>query len=123
MLGLDYEAGSYSAVGSADIRNTFTSPGDIAKSIVRLSLLAAENSSSVPEYVRISGDAKSYREIAEIVRKEKGQDSIKLDIIPTEEWMKTPESFVKDYRYGQRSGSSVKFDAEAKSDIASQLEK
>lgn len=50
-----------------------TSKADIARSLVRLSLLAAKDPVSVPDQIRLHGDAKSYKEIAEIMSRECGE--------------------------------------------------
>lgn len=51
---------------------SYTALKDIGASVAELSLLAVENPSSVPDHVRISGDAKSTDELAAIFGQESG---------------------------------------------------
>jgi len=73
VLGLDTDNNLFTAIGSADGKFTLTAKADIAASIARLAVLTAANPSSVPDHVRIAGDTKSIRELAEIFGRESGQ--------------------------------------------------
>lgn len=50
-----------------------TSTVDVGSTLVRLSVLAIENGEAVPDNVRVSGDAVSIAELANIVGKERGE--------------------------------------------------
>ncbi|KAG8864086.1 hypothetical protein FRB96_006959 [Tulasnella sp. 330] len=75
--GLDSKNRHYTSIGSAEKKFTVTSKDDVGASIVRLSLLAAGDPNSVPDHVRINGDAKPYEELAEIMGAESGE---KIDV-------------------------------------------
>lgn len=72
-FGFDTEKGVYSMLGDPSKRFTLTSINDVASSVLQLSILAAANPNSVPDHVRISGDAKAPNEVAELMQKESGQ--------------------------------------------------
>ena len=78
---------------------TFNSLTDIASSVVRLSLLALENPASVPDSVRLNGDARSFREIAEIVEKETGKTIQVKSIDQAEYTASAPDDFVRQIRW------------------------
>ena len=46
---------------------TVTSIGDVGRSVARLSILAAANPQSVPDFVHISGDVTSLKRVADKV--------------------------------------------------------
>jgi len=73
-LGFDTKNRRYTALGPITNRFTVTSKSDIGSATVRAGLLALNNPASVPDVVIISGDAKSYQEIAEIVGRERGEE-------------------------------------------------
>jgi len=72
-LGLDTANKHFTALGSADGKFSLTAKADIAASVTRLALLAAANPSSVPDHVRLAGDTKSIRELAEIFGRASGE--------------------------------------------------
>lgn len=70
-FGLDTANKKYEVVGSADAPVTFTSLDDIGRAVAALASLPLD---SVPEEVRISGDALSIREVAGVIGKAGGGD-------------------------------------------------
>ena len=97
-MGVDAKNRVVTAIGSLDNTVTFNSVLDVASTIVRLSIMAAADRNSVPDRVRINGDAKSYNEVANILRQELGVD-IAVKSIDPEEYNKVAESSLfKDLR-------------------------
>ncbi|KAG9004674.1 hypothetical protein FRB94_002516 [Tulasnella sp. JGI-2019a] len=74
---LDTKNRHYTSIGPSTSKFTLTSKDDVGASIVRLALLAVGDPNSVPNEVRISGDAKSYQELASIMGSESDE---KIDI-------------------------------------------
>lgn len=72
--GLDTKCHHYTSVGPATGRFSMTSKDDIGRSLARLAILAANDPTSVPDRVRLSGDAKSYQELADIFSRENGEE-------------------------------------------------
>jgi len=52
---------------------TWTSLGDVGRTVAELAINAFADPNSVPNELRISGDVKSYREVAEIVGRQMGE--------------------------------------------------
>jgi len=77
-LGWDAENLRYTAPAPATAKFTITSRADIGKSVARLAVLATAAPTSVSDHVRISGDLTSYKEIAEIVARHRGE---KIDVV------------------------------------------
>ena len=73
---------------------------DVTSAMIQLSVMAVRNPTSVPDHVKICGDAKSWKELAEILGKEVGE-KIECKAIPLDEYMQTAEAkgFVAYLRY------------------------
>jgi len=84
-FGFDTKNHVYTAVGSPTAKFSTTSKVDVGYALAQLSVRAVENPSEVPDHVRISGDAKSFQEIAEIMGRESGVE-IKVETIDVTEW-------------------------------------
>jgi len=93
-LGFDWKNRVFTAVGSPKTKVTFVHTKDIASSVARLSILAVQNPSSVPDRLRISGDAVSTEEFAEIFTKESG-DKVEVKVVDAAEFNANlkPENF------------------------------
>ena len=78
MLGLDIKGRRVTSIGSATQKISFAETVDIAASAARLTVLAIQDPSSVPEIVRISGSVSSFAEIAKIFGEELGE---KIDVV------------------------------------------
>lgn len=61
------------SLGSPDIKVNLVGMQDIASSTARVVVLALDDPSSVPDWVRVTGDNKSFQEIAEIFSKVTGE--------------------------------------------------
>ncbi|KAG8882833.1 hypothetical protein FRB97_007657 [Tulasnella sp. 331] len=85
-FGLDNENGVYTSLGAgaSDKKVSITSTADVGAAVARLSILAVADSKSVPDQVRISGDNKSFKELAEVVGQATGK-TIKVVEEPAEE--------------------------------------
>ena len=57
-----------------------TSKGDIGSTLVRLAVLSTADPDSVPDHVRVCGEAKSVNEIAKIIGEESGE-TIKVESV------------------------------------------
>ncbi|KAI0797753.1 hypothetical protein C8Q75DRAFT_17554 [Abortiporus biennis] len=84
-FGFDVANKTFHVVGSPDTKISFTSKADIGRTLAELALLAQSPStaSTIPDYVRISGDAVSYDDVKDIyekVRKEEGEEDFKITI-------------------------------------------
>jgi len=88
LMGMDFKNRTFTAVGDPKAKGTFTSLGDIGRAVARGSILAIQDPSSVPEYVRISGDALSFQDIADIVTKLTG-DKVEVKTIDVADFRKT----------------------------------
>lgn len=73
MVGLDTSNRTYTVAGLPTNKFTVTSLTDIGKALARLSVLAADSPTSVPDHVRLSGDAVSFTDLARIVGSERGE--------------------------------------------------
>ncbi|KAG8938175.1 hypothetical protein FRC04_009318 [Tulasnella sp. 424] len=73
MVGLDTSNRTYTVAGLPTNKFTVTSLTDIGKALARLSILAADSPTSVPDHVRLSGDAVSFTDLARIVGSERGE--------------------------------------------------
>ncbi|KAG8913426.1 hypothetical protein FRC00_002428 [Tulasnella sp. 408] len=73
MIGLDTANRVYTVPGLPSNKFTVTSMVDVGTALARLSILASDNPSSVPDYVRLSGDAVSFADLAKIVGDERGE--------------------------------------------------
>ncbi|KAG8920077.1 hypothetical protein FRC01_000942 [Tulasnella sp. 417] len=73
-LGIDTKNAIYTSFGSPDNLITFNSREDISSSIVRISVLAAADPNSVPDFTRINGSAVSYNQLAALVGKARGTE-------------------------------------------------
>ncbi|KAG9046509.1 hypothetical protein FS837_004259 [Tulasnella sp. UAMH 9824] len=73
-LGLDIKNGVYTSFGPAETPISFNSREDISSSIVRISVLAAADPNSVPDFTRINGSAVSYNQLAALVGKARGTE-------------------------------------------------
>ncbi|KIO26445.1 hypothetical protein M407DRAFT_74465 [Tulasnella calospora MUT 4182] len=73
-LGVDTKNAVYTSLGSADTPISFNSREDISSSTVRISVLAAADPNSVPDFTRINGSAASYNQLAALVGKARGTD-------------------------------------------------
>lgn len=73
-LGLDIKNGVYTSFGPAETPISFNSREDISSSIVRISVLAAADPNSVPDFTRINGSAASYNQLAALVGKARGTE-------------------------------------------------
>ncbi|KAG8859710.1 hypothetical protein FRB96_004284 [Tulasnella sp. 330] len=84
-FGLDNKSGVYTSLGlgTSDKKVAITSTADIGAAIARLSTLAVADPQSVPDDVRISGDNKSWNELADIVGRATGK-TIKVVEEPVE---------------------------------------
>jgi len=85
LIGLDWKTRVFTAVGSARRKVTFTHTKDLASSLVRLSILAVQNPSSVPDTARISGDEVTVEELAGIFTKESG-DKVEVKVVDAAEF-------------------------------------
>ncbi|KAG8983576.1 hypothetical protein FRB94_007507 [Tulasnella sp. JGI-2019a] len=74
-FGLDTKSGVYTSLGSgtADKEVSITSTADIAAAVARLAIIAVADPTSVPDQVRITGDNRSFNELADIVGSEVGK--------------------------------------------------
>lgn len=79
-IGFDTPNKLYTSVGPATTRTSFTSKVDIARAVARLAVLATQDPANVPDHVRISGDAKSFAELAEIMGAESGDKIVVEEI-------------------------------------------
>ncbi|KAG8921180.1 hypothetical protein FRC01_000377 [Tulasnella sp. 417] len=84
VLGLDTQGKVYTAVLSSDTPVSFLSRDDIARSVARISVLAAADPASVPDHARISGSSISYRDLAQLVGRVRGEE-IKVETMGEEE--------------------------------------
>ncbi|KAG8964442.1 hypothetical protein FRC05_003816 [Tulasnella sp. 425] len=73
-VGLDTKNGVYTSLGPADTPISFNAREDISSSVVRISVLAAADPKSVPDFVRINGSAISYNQLAALVGKARGAE-------------------------------------------------
>lgn len=73
-MGLDTKNGAYTSLGPANTPISFNAREDISSSIARISVLAAADANSVPEFVRINGSAVSYNQLAALVGKARGAE-------------------------------------------------
>ena len=69
---------------------TLNSLVDIASTVVQVSLRALKDRDSIPDRIRISGNAKSYNELADIVRRELGGE-VTVNNISLDEFERTAE--------------------------------
>ncbi|EMD41175.1 hypothetical protein CERSUDRAFT_121713 [Gelatoporia subvermispora B] len=69
-LGFDHRNLTYTCIGPATQRITFTSKEDIGKTLAELALLSLSPPSAerVPDHVRVAGDVKSFEDVRDIVR-------------------------------------------------------
>ncbi|KAG8899150.1 hypothetical protein FRC01_010644 [Tulasnella sp. 417] len=74
ILGIDTKNAVYTSFGSPDNLITFNSREDVSSSIVRISVLAAADPNSVPDFTRINGSAVSYNQLAALVGKARGTE-------------------------------------------------
>ncbi|KAG8894336.1 hypothetical protein FRC00_009080 [Tulasnella sp. 408] len=106
-IGIDIPNRTLTSVGqgSATARVTYTSERDIAYSTVRLAILAAQDPSSVADYVRISGSSASWSHIAELLSQELGTkfEVKELDDAPFKEKLENGD-FVAALRYAYGKG-------------------
>ncbi|KIO26435.1 hypothetical protein M407DRAFT_24284 [Tulasnella calospora MUT 4182] len=73
MIGLDTVNRTYTVSGLPANKFGITSMADVGTALARFSILAAENPASVPDHVRLSGDAVSFAELATVVGNERGE--------------------------------------------------
>lgn len=73
LVGLDTVNRTYTVAGQPNNKFSNTSTADVGSALVRLSLLAIENPGSVPDHIRLSGDAVSIAGLAKIVGDERGE--------------------------------------------------
>ena len=93
-FGLDTKNKHYEVVGNPDQKASFTSTGDVGRAVV--AAVTRVPLQELPEYVRISGDEVSVREIARLMGAAAGDgagDGIKVEAISEEEYKK--EVFAK----------------------------
>ncbi|KAG9046511.1 hypothetical protein FS837_004261 [Tulasnella sp. UAMH 9824] len=83
-LGLDTPNKVYTGVLSSDTPVSFLSRDDIARSVARISVLAAADPTSVPDHARISGSSISLRGLAQLVSQVRGEE-IKVETMGEEE--------------------------------------
>jgi hypothetical protein len=84
-FGFHTKRGTYEAIGSADVRSSYTSMSDVGKA---LALLASSPLESIPDQVHLSGTNKSVNEIAKIMQSE-GAGAIEVTSIPLDEYKAT----------------------------------
>lgn len=73
MVGLDTLNRTYTVAGQPANKFSVTSTADIGLALARLSVLAVENPASVPDHVRLSGDAVSIADLAKLVGEVRGE--------------------------------------------------
>lgn len=73
MVGLDTLNRTYTVAGQPANKFSVTSTADIGLALARLSVLAVENPASVPDHVRLSGDAVSIADLAKLVGEARGE--------------------------------------------------
>jgi hypothetical protein len=73
LWGFDTKNKIYRPCGSVDAAVSWTGIGDISRTVAELICKAVVDRNSVPNEIRISGDVKSYKEIAEIVGHQRGE--------------------------------------------------
>ncbi|KMQ81461.1 hypothetical protein RF55_26251, partial [Lasius niger] len=72
----------YEAVGSPEQRTSYTSMDDVAKS---LAILASSPPATIPDEVHLSGDSKSFLEIAKMMQ-DNGAGHIDMSSVPLDEY-------------------------------------
>ena len=115
-FGYDTKNGIYEAVGSTNVRSSFTSKDDVGKVLATLSSMLLAN---IPEAVHISGDNASFEDIAAIMyRAGAGKVEVKSrELEPWKKWAieakgQTPENYLRflmgeekiDHRVGTELG-------------------
>jgi len=87
--GFDHAHKTFTSIGSPTQRISVTSKADVARALAELSILAlSTNAATVPNYVRISGDAISFQEaktLLERVRAELGDTEAGEIIVKSED--------------------------------------
>ncbi|RPD57576.1 NAD(P)-binding protein [Lentinus tigrinus ALCF2SS1-7] len=102
-LGIDIEKNIYSPLGPGSLRIAVTAEDDIARSIARLAILSLDptTASTVPTYVRITGQNVSYEEIRDTVARVKGVPKGEIKTYDLDEYKKNlqakPSTFIMDY--------------------------
>jgi hypothetical protein len=97
-FGLDTQNGKYTSVGSFRTPVSFTSVGDVGRTVASLATLPAEK---IPDVVHVGGDSRSVAGIAGIMESA-GAGRIDIDCLPCERYKKEniagtlsrPESYV-----------------------------
>ncbi|CAG8906455.1 unnamed protein product [Penicillium egyptiacum] len=82
--GLDTQKGKYTSVGSFRTPVSFTSVGDVGRTVASLGSLPEEK---IPDVVHVGGDSRSIAEIAKIMESA-GAGRIEIDCLPYEEYKK-----------------------------------
>ena len=84
IVGFDTANKTYTSIGDPSQRFSGTSKADIGRALAELSLLSlGRGAATVPDHVRIGGDAISFEEVPTIlrkVRKELGKDDIEITV-------------------------------------------
>ncbi|KXG53014.1 uncharacterized protein PGRI_000640 [Penicillium griseofulvum] len=81
-FGLDTQNGKYTSVGSFRTRVSFTSLGDVGRTVASLATMPVEK---IPNIVHVGGDSRSVAEIAGIMESA-GAGRIDIDCLPYEEY-------------------------------------
>ncbi|KAJ5972102.1 uncharacterized protein N7479_002020 [Penicillium vulpinum] len=81
-FGLDTQNGKYTSVRSFRTPVSFTSPGDVGRTVASLATLPTEE---IPDVVHVSGDSRSIVEIAGIMESA-GAGHIDIDCLPYEKY-------------------------------------
>lgn len=108
-LGLDIKNGVYTSFGPAETPISFNSREDISSSIVRISVLAAADPNSVPDFTRINGSAASYNQLAALVGKARGTEIqvVEVDDAEAKKLLSTGDHWTRFWRalrYGYGHG-------------------
>ncbi|KAF8517682.1 NAD-binding protein [Hysterangium stoloniferum] len=72
--GFDSNGKQYTAVGSPDVKITFTSFVDIARTVAQVAIQAVSSPSTFPDNIRVAGSTVSMKEIRDIMSHESGEE-------------------------------------------------
>ncbi|KAG8953468.1 hypothetical protein FRC04_002310 [Tulasnella sp. 424] len=73
LIGVDVQNGVFNLFGDPAKKFSYTSIRDIGLSVASMVVLATQDPASVPDYVRLSGGAISWVDLAELIGKERGE--------------------------------------------------
>ena len=94
-MGIDVKNNAFTAYGSAAQRISWTSLGDVGRSVARLAILAtnAPTAASVPDHVRVAGSTASFEDIRDVVARVKDVTPAQIkteDLAAKKAALKTP---------------------------------